>query len=331
MVSILAAAEERWLVPTFSSRYADTWIAAHEWLTFPFRLRGPVRRYLWPGGDRPRTVVTIGGVRRLRRFCEQLAGPLDETPPGGRHAVWSPSQLASVDADLVVAEIHRWAMTRFRRDGWLIMPNVVRWQGELAFLPPPQPSKSLRDDLRKVRQHKYRLARAYAMADWDEFYTTMVVPQAAQRFGDAAWFPSAGFRHALEKVAVLLFVYRGTERVGGFCAVPAGDAVWIPLIGTRAGDESLRREGVLAAAYALGMDWARAQGYRFLDLGRTSGFLSDGIAIYKRKWGLEPVSDPLTHVFAVKIGHPGAAAAFAREPVWIETDDGLEIFDGDVS
>jgi hypothetical protein len=324
----LAAAEERWLVPTFASSRAATWIAAHGWLTLPFRIRGDVRRYEWQAGERRCTAITIGAPRRLNRFCDRLVGPLQDVPSAGRQAVWSPARLPAAGTDLVIAEIHRWAVERFRREGWLIVPNVIRWRGELASMPPASPSKSLRDDLRKVRQRHYHLERGDSAADWDQFYATMVVPQAARRFGDAAWIPSAAFWRTIQKTAVLQFICRGSDRVGGLCIVPAGECAWMPLIGTLEGDEALRREGVLAAAYALGIEWAKRHGYRYLDLGRTSGFLQDGIAIYKRKWGLEPVADPLSHVFAVKIGSPAASEAFARDPIWIEMEHGLEAFDG---
>jgi GNAT superfamily N-acetyltransferase len=340
--SLLAAVEERWLVPAYSSPRAPVWVAAHEWLTVPFRLQGEVRRYEWPFAGQRLTVVTAGAPGRLRQFAERITGPLTEAslgasldaPVSARRALWRPAPLADsctdAGADLVVAQIHRWAAPRFRRAGWHVIPSAVRWHGELARIPPSPCSNSLRDDLRKVRRYGYQVEAAETATDWDEFYATMVVPQAERRFGDAAWIPSPAFLRTLRKAGVLLFVCRAGARVGGFCLVPSGDRVWCPLLGTLAGDESLRREGVLAAVYAFAVDWAKRRGYRIFDMGRTSPFASDGIAAYKRKWGLAPVPDPLSALFAVKLGaHPAAAEMFAREPVTVETERGLATFAGE--
>jgi GNAT superfamily N-acetyltransferase len=341
--SLLAAIEERWLVPAYSSPRAAAWVAAHEWLTVPFRLRGEVRRYEWPLAGQRLTVVTTGAPERLRQFTERITGPLTEAsigtsieaPASARRALWRPVPLADsfadAGADLTVAQIHRWAAPRFRQAGWRVIPSAVRWHGELACIPPTPCSHSLRDDLRKVRRYSYQVEPAETAADWDEFYATMVVPQAERRFGDAAWIPSPAFLRALRKAGVLLFVCRAGARVGGFCIVPSGDRAWCPLLGILAGDESLRREGVLAAVYTFIVDWAKSRGYRIIDMGRTSPFASDGIAAYKRKWGLAPVLDPLSALFAVKLGaSPVAAEVFAREPVTVETECGLATFAGEV-
>ena len=39
-------------------------------------------------------------------------------------------------AHLVIAEVHRWLAPRFRRAGWIVVPNQVRWQGNPDALPP---------------------------------------------------------------------------------------------------------------------------------------------------------------------------------------------------
>ena len=74
--SLLAAAEERWLIPTYASSRAGVWIAAHRCLTLPFRLRGALRRYESATAERRLTVVTVGMPRRLRLFSERIAGSL---------------------------------------------------------------------------------------------------------------------------------------------------------------------------------------------------------------------------------------------------------------
>ena len=124
----------------------------------------------------------------------------------------------------------------------------------------------------------YDIHTATTAADWEEFYVKMLVPHVEQRFGNSAWIPSPRLLRSLQKRGILHFVCREGARVGGVCMVPSEKEkkVWIPLLGVLAGDETLLREGALAAVYALGIEWAKANGYRYMDKGRTSPFLNDG-------------------------------------------------------
>src|SRR5688500_7300952 len=91
----------------------------------------------------------------------------------------------------------------------------------------------------------------------------------------------------------------------------------------------LLRQGAGFAVIALTIEWARAQGYRALDAGRTGPFLNDGLQQFKRRWGLAPVVDPLAHVAAVWLGSNAARLAFAREPVLVENGAALRVYAGE--
>jgi hypothetical protein len=230
-----------------------------------------------------------------------------------------------VESDLVLAEIHRWMAPRFRRAGWIIIPTDVRWHGELAHLPPQPPTTSLKSDLAKVRKFGYAIEQASTPADWTEFYDAMVLPQARARFGEDAWIPSERLRRELSARGALHFIRRDGARVAGICSVRTGRALWLPVMGMCQRDPGLLREGVYSAVLALVFEWAGEQGCTHVDAGRTSVFTNDGVQHFKRKWGLEPVADPLTHLIAARVG-PGARAAFARQPVLIETERGIETY-----
>jgi hypothetical protein len=210
----------------------------------------------------------------------------------------------------------------------VVVPDRVRWQAELARLPPPEPSHSLKCDLRKVRGKGYTLEHAGSAADWDEFTARMLAPHAAARFGDDAWLPSAYLLRRFRTRGRLHFILHDGVRVGGFCSLRCGDTLWLPLTGVRDGDRALVRAGVSAAAYALAFDWARREGCLRVDVGRTSPFLTDGIQQYKRKWGLSAVPDPLAHLAAVWVGSDAARLAFARQPALAEGDRELWLYAG---
>jgi hypothetical protein len=258
-----------------------------------------------------------------------LIGNLPAPSPEGRRWTWSPERLGEIEADLVVAEVHRWMAPQFRRAGWMIVPRMVRWQGALETVPPPTPSRSLQANLTKLRKEKFSLVQGTGASDWKEFYQTMVEPQARIRHGSSAWAPSESFLSSIAKRGSLHFVVENGVRVAGSCAVPHGETLWIPLMGVRQGDAALLQRGAGVAAFALPFEWARRNNFRRIDLGRTGPFANDGQQQYKRRWGLSPVSDPLSLVVAVLVRSPAARQALARRPVFIETGNGIDTYAGE--
>ena len=127
--------------------------------------------------------------RRPSHSAPGLFGELPSPEYGASCSLRDPAAAAGA-AHLVVAEVHRWLAPRFRRAGWVVVPGHVRWAGDLAQLPPAGMSRSLKDDLRKVRSRGFALEQAGSEADWEEFTSRMLAPHASARFGDDAWIPS---------------------------------------------------------------------------------------------------------------------------------------------
>jgi GNAT acetyltransferase-like protein len=321
--------EERFLVPAYSSGQAPMWIAAHRALSMPFQLQAPARRYVAQVEGRELKIVAIGRPKRFRAMFRRLFGEVQQVELTTTRTIWQPQWLGDLDADLTVADVHRWVADGFRQAGWMIMPDSVRWSGDVAMLPPPVPCHSLRDDLRKIKRHNYVLEQVTGTREWDEFHQTMLVPQALTRFGEAAWLPTRRFLKELAAKGVLHILYRDGERIAGVVSVRHGDTLWLPVSGVRWGDGGLLRQGAAAALYANIFDWARAQGCRQIDSGRTSSFIKEGVYRNKQKWGLRPCRDPLAHLLAMRIGPvPALRRAFAAQPVLMETAAGLEPYAG---
>ncbi len=327
--SLAARVEERLLIPSYTSRWAFAPISAHRTMSLPLQLVGQAQRRTVHFGATPIEVLGIGRKKLIDPLCARLFGELPIARPEGRQLAWSPGGLTYFETDLVVAEVHRWMAPRFRRAGWLIVPSSVRWHGDLASVPPPEPSRSLLANLAKIRKHDFRLIQATGSDDWAEFYETMVEPQARARHGSTAWLPSQSFRRQIARRGTLHLVVENGVRVAGLCTIPHGDMLWFPLLGVRQGDPQLLQRGASVAALALPLEWARNQNYRRVDLGRTGPFVNDGLQQYKRNWGFLPVPDPLTHVTAVWLGSDAARQAFRREPVLVEDGVGLRTYAGE--
>jgi hypothetical protein len=329
--SIAALFEEQLIIPSYSSSWAFAAIAVHRASALPLQLNGTAERRVIVSAGETIRVLTVGRRKLLDPFLTELFGPLPASTGEGRRRNWSPTHLREDAADLLVAEVHRWMVPRFRSDGWVIVPRTVRWHGDLATVPPSRPSKSLQANLAKLRKQNFSLVQGTGAEDWDEFYSTMVEPQTRARHGATAWVPSQSFLGALAKRGVLHFIVDGSVRVAGICSIAHGDTVWFPLMGLRQGNPELFQRGASVAAIALPIEWARDNDFRRVDLGRTGSFVNDGLQQYKRKWGFYPVPDPLSLVVAVRAQSLAARQAFARQPVLAETEEGLETYTGEIA
>lgn len=328
--SIVATVEERLLVPTYTAHWGTAPLLAHRSLALPFQLTGRMRRRTFDFASRQIQVAEIGPDKRLVPFCTRLFGELPPPVHESRRVVWSPADLAfRGNADLILAEVHRWMAPRFRAAGWLIVPHVVGWQGELAQIPPKDMSHGLVDNLRKIRNQGFGIQQVNSTAEWDEFYRTMVVPQAVARYGARAWIPSRRLVTEFSRVGILHFITLFGEPVAGICTVARGKTLWLALSGIREGDPALLRRGAGFAILALTIEWARARGFTHIDAGRTGPFVKDGLQQFKRRWGLQPVSDPLSHVAAAWINSSIIRQAFAREPVLVDDGQHLRAYAGE--
>jgi hypothetical protein len=207
------------------------------------------------------------------------------------------------------------------------MPDVVRWEGELAAVPPARPCRSLRHDFNRIERFGAAVEATRTPGDWEEFFAAMVEPQAAGRFGESAWLPRPPFRRWLIRRGTLLFLTRRGTRVAGIALLPCSrERIWIPLIAIRGGDPALLAEGAMAAAISSAMTWARNQGYRTVDGGRTSSLIRDGVHVNKMKWGYRSIPDPMAHLLALRVAPACAAlaAALAQEPFLHYGRSGLE-------
>ncbi|HEY7460534.1 MAG TPA: GNAT family N-acetyltransferase [Gemmatimonadota bacterium] len=322
---VLGAVDERFLVPVFASPRGELWSWAHAALELPFLLWGRERSWIAKTGGRTLEVVTVGRASRPRALLERWFDGLTFAAERGLRRAWSPDQLARLPGDLIVVSVHRWLAPRFRAAGWMIVPEVVRWEGALRWVPPAVPNNSLGNDLRKLRRNGFTSETASAPADWREFETRMVVPMARARYGSRALLPSSRLLRELAARGTLVFVRLAGERVAGLAAVPRGRTLWIPLAGIRDGDPDLLHRGASAALYALSFEWARERGFERVDWGRSTSFANDGLHRYRRNWGLHPVPDPLAPLLALRLdaASPVQPSAVFREPVLIETDEGL--------
>jgi GNAT acetyltransferase-like protein len=297
-------------------------LVAERGLTLPLQLTGVVRRWNVQVATQRVRIAGIGREKLIDPICARLFSELPRPIIEARRMLWSADTLVDAGADLVIAEVHRWMAPRFRRNGWLTIPEAVRWQGRLDQVP---------DDSVFFRLADYTIVHTTDPAAWEEFYQEMVVPQARSRFGPEAWVPSRRLMAEFARMGTLHMVSRDGVRVAGTCSVRQGETISLILTAVRQGDARLVEQGAGTAAVSLTLDWARRRDCRRVDLGRTGPFFNDEKQQSKRKWGLSPVPDPLADIAAIWVASPSARRAFAREPILVEHDTGLRGYTGLIS
>lgn len=301
--------------------------ALHGALAAPRHLRVRARRYEGRLAAETVQIVCAGRERRFRALLGRLTGDLGGARPGPWVSTFSPHAVAGLGADLTAAEIHPLAARRFRRAGWTVVPELVRWRAPTDRLPADPPSESLSSDLRRLDTAGFEseIVTRPTEADWRMLELEMVVPHVRRRFGEEAWIWSGAYMTALRRRGTLLFVTREGRRLAGACLLATRGEVWMALAGVRDGDPGLIGEGALAAIYAGTIEHARLSGAGWVDVGCTGANLDDGLARHKRKWGFSPAEDPLSPLVAVRVasGPAGVARAFGSSTMLVATDGGL--------
>jgi hypothetical protein len=323
---VLVDVHERFTVPSVLSAHGGAWQGAHDLLALPLGLRGPVERWRGDVDGTPVAVTCVGRPKRFRRMLRQWFGaPALVTRAPRPSVLHDPAALEALGGDLLLAAVHPWAAARFRRAGWTIVPEAVRWTAPLEAVPPAEPAESLRSDLRKLARQGWTHDEGAAARDWDEFFETMVFPAARARFGAEVWIPGRHLRARFRRTGRLHFICRDGERVAGFVLLTRGDRVWSPVLGVVQDRPELHRDGIATAIYDGIVRRARLTGRAVLDVGRTAPFLTDGVQRVKRKWGFRPSRDRLAQLVAVRPA-PGCGAlaeALAREPLLAQDGQGM--------
>lgn len=240
-------------------------------------------------------------------------------------------------SDIVVVGTNCLLCRKFRRRGFHIIPKWIN-----PYLPLTAHPDALIENLGKsakrdiTRNLKIVEARGFDYEvttdpGWfDEFYNSMYVPYALNRYGGLAQLDCYGrVKQAYTKGAGII-VRKDKQPVGGTIVLPQNDVMRNPYVGILNGDEAISREGASRALYYYAMLVAHSWGCKGINFGSTRPFLSDGVLQYKLKWGMRIFQDELsTAVFSLATpGFTGPAQKLLEIHPFIRiTDEGFDIYD----
>jgi hypothetical protein len=209
----------------------------------------------------------------------------------GMVPVWKVSSVLDKmgrDFDLVFARLDKLTARLFFPSNCLRVPEWVDTGRDLPNNPAVllRSSESLTRDIRVARQNGLETSFSERPEDLEEFYRSMYVPFTRWRHGSMAWYANRQtLRHQLRRGG-LIWLSCGGERVAGLVFEVTGRALGTRAYGTRAGYAGATKKGAASALYFHAIKHAISSGCEFLDLGGCHASLSDGLMLYKRKWGV---------------------------------------------
>ena len=233
---------------------------------------------------------------------------------------------ASLDADLVIAETTPALAPLFRRCGFVVVPDMVRFAARTEALQAvaAHPPKSLRSDLNRIRRAGYRVdVRPYTRDLGRRYFAEHIVAFGLTRFGPDARVPDFGYLDLLLQSGFVLEVRtpEGDDPAAVAFDVARGRTLIFVALGTRGGDVAIKHAGAIHALYEATRTLAAERGLTSIDAGRCRPWRQDGIAAYKWKRGYRPIVDwTQTLEHAVRVLRPespvarrlGAAGLFVR-------------------
>jgi hypothetical protein len=192
------------------------------------------------------------------------------------------------DFDLVLARVDKIAARSFFPSTYLLVPETIDTGRALPDNPTSmvRASDTLTRDLRATRKHGLETSVSRLLDDFEEFYRSMYFPFIRARHGALARVRNEISLRNCFRRGGLIWLSRGGERLAGVVFDLTRDVVGIRATATRDGYAGPTRRGAASALYLHAISHGIEHGCQFVDFGGSHpASLTDGLFLYKRKWG----------------------------------------------
>lgn len=244
----------------------------------------------------PVTLTYFGHNFGFRMMVQKIFAPGCTSVQTGRAWLGAPGVPLTPtdrDGDIVVTELD-YARWRVRDTGaGFHLPIWTRTEITLAdALGRMNKSKSLKDDLRRIRKYGIVSEVSCDAADLHAFYERIYTPYILGRHGELSLLDSWNdFTRIAKNGELILAKGRGGEVIGGILMGRNRERIYARAIGLTGSDRTILKTGVMSALYLACFERARVHGYDRVGFGLTAPFLNDGLLRFKRKWGLRLLNE----------------------------------------
>jgi hypothetical protein len=186
-----------------------------------------------------------------------------------------------------------------------------------------QSSRSVKEDMRRLRKLNLSWEIGRDACDFDAFFRDMYLPYVVRAYGDMAFVMSREAMMASAAKSEIFFVKMEGRRVAGQLLVYEKSGVRAWSLGVLDGDRSLVDIGVVKAMHFFLLTHLAENGFQMVHFGGSRPFLHDGVLRYKKHLGLR-LTDDSPRSFAIRLPAQFAGAVgFLRGNPFIHKSGGM--------
>ncbi len=141
--------------------------------------------------------------------------------------------------------------------------------------------RGFNDILRRIRKFNLSYEVTNNPRDFEHFYETMHVPYIKNRHGAESMFLSRKRIQKIFKESTLILLKKDNEVIAGDLLEQTSRGAALRLTGIKDGNLDYLRYGAGVALYYFGILEAQKRGYKKINIGGTTPFLSDGLTRFK--------------------------------------------------
>jgi hypothetical protein len=232
-----------------------------------------------------------------------------------------PNLIDRLKIDLIVAEVSPVTFTYFRNSSGYILPVLVTMRINIDRPTDEIFNKKVtnfRDVMRRIR--KYALTyEIYSDKEMFDFFNERFYhPYIENRHGEEAYIEDLDIMWKSAEHPLMMAVKEKESIVGMVFVIVSGDIIYLKRVGLIEGNQEYLKHGVIGAFYYFGILEGLKRGCRYVDVGGSRPFLTDGLTKHKTGMGGEFLLDtaPLKeyHWFGVNEQSSAALKFLNRNP-----------------
>jgi hypothetical protein len=237
----------------------------------------------------------------------------------GRRPFWKvPDLIKSYNLDIVISEISPIALKHFQEYNGFIIPEWITMKiyidcpiGEVC----KKSASHFSDVLRLIRKYNLTYEILSDKESFNYFNEKLYLPYITKRHGEEAWIEDLSITWNQSPTPLLIAVKEDGVIVGESLIRKSGDSLRLMRLGLLDGNDDYLRHGVIGALYYFSILEGQKSGCRYIDLGGTRPFLTDGLTKFKSRFGgeFEPkLSSTKEYIWLGINEHSGIAKEFMR-------------------
>jgi hypothetical protein len=238
----------------------------------------------------------------------------------GRRLYWQiPELIKSYNLDIVVSEISPYVIKKFQNYKGYIVPEWVRMKINIDR-PISEICKrhvsDFSDVIRRIRKYNMTYEILTEKESFNYFNEKLYLPYITKRHGGEAWIEDLSQIWETTHSPLLMAVKENGVIVGGSFIKKSEDSLCLMRLGLLDGNDEYRRHGVIGALYYFSILEGKKMGYKYLDVGGTRPFLTDGLTRYKTGLSAQFVSSLSPTAVYLWLGvneHSNIAGEFMRK------------------